>query len=305
MTSPHTYRPYQPPRQAKTLARALGWFSLGIGAAAFLSPRKVARATGLPKSDNLLRAIGVREIAFGIGLLRKETPSGWAWSRVGGDVMDLAVLGFSFFHPYADRRKLGAAAAAVTGVALFDLLCSQELGGTMKVKDDSSVEYRRSVTVNRPASDLYALWRDEENLPGFLPHVKSVRRLGDRRSRWVLESSSGRDIRWEAILVEEVPNERLIWCSPDRSGTKMIFAVEFTELAAGRGTEVAVTVRHQPRGGLLAASLSRVFGTDPKPAVIEDLRTFKQLMEAGELPTTDGQPAGRARGETFLDRLVP
>jgi uncharacterized membrane protein len=39
--------------------------------------------------------------------------------------------------------------------------------------------------------------------------------------------------------------------------------------------------------------LAKLFRHSPEQQAREDLRHFKQLMEAGEIPTTAGQPAGR------------
>jgi hypothetical protein len=44
-----------------------------------------------------------------------------------------------------------------------------------------------------------------------------------------------------------------------------------------------------------------MFGEDADQQIREDLRRFKQLMEAGEIPTTVGQPHGR---RTAFIRMV-
>ena len=38
-----------------------------------------------------------------------------------------------------------------------------------------------------------------------------------------------------------------------------------------------------------------VFGQEPSQTIREDVRRFKQLMETGEIPTTEGQPRGGRR----------
>ena len=43
----------------------------------------------------------------------------------------------------------------------------------------------KSITVARPRSEVYAFWRDFENLPRFMHHVESVQNLGGGRSHWV------------------------------------------------------------------------------------------------------------------------
>ena len=69
-------------------------------------------------------------------------------------------------------------------------------------------------------------------------------------------------------------------------------AVRFLPAAAGRGTIVSVTMQYEPPGGSLGMTVAKLFGEEPQTQVREDLRRFKNLLEAGEIPTTEGQPHG-------------
>lgn len=80
------------PGSAAGWANALGWFSVGIGLAELLMPRRVARAAGLAEQTRTLRALGLRELASGIGILLRPNKPGWLWSRVAGDALDLGLL---------------------------------------------------------------------------------------------------------------------------------------------------------------------------------------------------------------------
>jgi hypothetical protein len=51
-------------------------------------------------------------------------------------------------------------------------------------------------------------------------------------------------------------------------------------------------VEYAPPGGALGKAFATIMGKDPKFTVREDLRKFKALIEAGEIPTTKGQPHG-------------
>src|SRR5215217_6046530 len=78
---------------AAQFSRGLGWFSIGLGLTELLSPRRVARLIGVSDDhDRLIRVLGAREIASGLGLLARPKPMGFAWSRVAGDIMDLSLL---------------------------------------------------------------------------------------------------------------------------------------------------------------------------------------------------------------------
>lgn len=114
-----------------SLSRNLGWFSIGLGLVELLTPRSFARSIGVAEENqNLIRLLGARELAAGAGLLARPKPTSHMWSRVLGDVMDLALLGkalarhdsqpaaFRGFRDDARRRTAGAfvAVAAVTAV---------------------------------------------------------------------------------------------------------------------------------------------------------------------------------------------
>src|SRR5690242_1747607 len=76
------------------VARGLGWFSIGLGLAELLAPEGIARLVGSRNHKTLVRSYGIRELAAGIGILtRPSNPAPFVWSRVVGDLVDLASLG--------------------------------------------------------------------------------------------------------------------------------------------------------------------------------------------------------------------
>jgi uncharacterized membrane protein len=54
-----------------------------------------------------------------------------------------------------------------------------------------------------------------------------------------------------------------------------------------------VAIEYNPPGGAIGAGAAKLFGEDPEQQIADDLRHFKQLMEAGEIATTEGQSSGR------------
>ena len=119
-----------------SLARFLGYFSLGLGMAEILAPRAVARLSGV-RQEGLLRAYGLREITSGIGILSSSRPTTWLWARVLGDALDLAAAGQNFAEAGSDRRgRLVATAAALAGVAALDILCATQLSAADALTDD-------------------------------------------------------------------------------------------------------------------------------------------------------------------------
>ncbi len=117
-------------RQGERLARALGWLSIGVGIAEIVAPHSVARLAGLEQDEanrRVVRGMGVREIASGIGILSQRRPTRWMWGRVAGDALDLALLGSALRSDNAQKGRVVAATAAVLGVAALDVYCGTRL----------------------------------------------------------------------------------------------------------------------------------------------------------------------------------
>jgi uncharacterized membrane protein len=155
------------------------------------------------------------------------------------------------------------------------------------------VHVQKGFTVNKPAEELYAFWRRLENLPSFMEHLESVTDLGDGRSRWVSKAPLHTHVEWEAEITDEEPGRFIAWRSVEGSSIANSGRVRFDPAPAGRGTEVRVSLEYAPPAGAIGDTIAKLFGEAPEQQIEDDLRHFKQLAEAGEIPTTKGQPSGR------------
>lgn len=275
---------------AHCLARGLGWFSIGLGVAQILAPRAVARWVGAKSQPGLLRALGAREIVSGVGILAQQKPRGWVWARVGGDVMDLALLGSAISDRRANRRRLTAVAGAVAAVTAVDVLCGQKLS-----RKAGALHVRKSITINRAPEELYQFWRNFENLPRFMAHLESVQILDGKRSHWVVKGPAGSRVEWDAEIVEDQPNQLIAWRSLPGADVDNAGTVRFERATGGRGTVVTVELNYEPPGGLFGATVAKLLGQAPEKQVPVDLLRLRQIIETGVLAVTEGQPAGRAR----------
>jgi uncharacterized membrane protein len=279
------------------VARGLGWFSIGLGLAEIAAPRRVARAIGVRDDDrsrHTLRAFGLREVASGVGILTRPRPVRPVWSRVGGDLMDLAFLGRSLRSRGARPERIAAAAAAVVGVTVLDVLTGRELsrqtGNGGRASAHRSIEVRRAITIDRPAGEVYRFWRNFENLPRFMEHLVSVRVLDDRRSHWTVRAAGGMTFEWDAEIIEDRPDELIVWRSLDEADVPNTGTVRFAPSPQG-GTEVRVELRYEVPGGRLAGAVAKLFGKLPEIQVSSDLRRLKQLLELGEIVRSDASVA--------------
>jgi uncharacterized membrane protein len=140
-----------------------------------------------------------------------------------------------------------------------------------------------SVTINRPIAELYRFWRNLENLPQFMRHLESVEKVTDTISHWRAEGPAGMSVEWDAEIYNEVPNQLIAWRSLEGSDVVSAGSVNFD--AAGRGTRVTVHLQYSPPGGKVGAAVAKLFGRDAETEIREDLRRFKQVVEAGEVPS--------------------
>lgn len=279
------------------LASGLGWLSIGLGVAEILAPGPFARTIGLKGrgvSRTVTRLVGVREVAAGLGILRERRPAGWLWSRVAGDVMDLALLGAGLAGRGVKRKRLALAAAGVAGVTAVDALCAERLGGRVSSRYASggAMKVRKRVTIGRGPDELYRFWRDFTNLPRFMERIESVQVTGDGRSHWRAKGPAGVVVEWDAEVTEDRPNALIAWRSLDTLPFQHDGVVRFEPAPAGHGTLVTVEMQYTPPGGAVTAAVAKLIGYAPDQQLQEDLRRFKQLMETGQIVEADTRIRG-------------
>jgi uncharacterized membrane protein len=210
-----------------------------------------------------------------VGLTRRSG-AGFSAALMGAEMVRRGITGHSFLYEFLGTRTAGKGQG----------------GATTSVPYELGVRVDRAVTVNRPRAEVYRLWRDLENLPRFMKHIESVEQLDDRRSRWIVCAPAGRTVEWEAEIINEIENGLIGFRSLSHANVDLAGSVQFKDAPAGRGTEVIVEIQYNPPAGILGAFAARMWGEEPTQQIGEDLHRFKQMVEAGEILTTEGQPSG-------------
>lgn len=163
----------------------------------------------------------------------------------------------------------------------------EALGGRCGVHVDESI------TINRPAADVWAIWRDFESLPNYIPSLKSVTRTDATRFHWEAIGPGRRSIAWDAEILNEIPNELIAWRTIGEPDVVSAGSVRFVQ-SKGRGdTQVHVRLQYEPAGGKSTAAIAWLFGKEPGQLIRAGLRRFKAIIETGEAPTTAGQAHGK------------
>jgi uncharacterized membrane protein len=203
-------------------------------------------------------------------------------SVLGGGV--LAVYGLS-------RRSLSSVPLVIGGGALLH----RGITGRCKAYETLGIStagngqaLEKTVTIHASPGELYRFWRKLENLPQFMHHLESVRTEGNR-SHWVAKAPMGMEVEWDAEITQDRENEIIAWRSLEGSQVEQEGSVQFKPAPGGRGTEVKVNIKYRIPGGKAGSAIASIFGREPEQQVADELRRFKQLMEAGEIATAGKQ----------------
>lgn len=301
-------RPSIPDLDDEQLATGLGWFSLALGGLQLAAPRFVNFVTGIDnrlKSRALQRFVGVREIAAGAGILSQAQPYPFLAARVVGDVMDIAALALAMTSRRNGRIRVALSTALVGGITAVDVAATRRVAQDAgRLTEEGLLRVRASTTVNRPVADVYAFWRDFENLPQFMAHLHSVERMDESRWRWRARGPGATTFEWDAEIVDDVPDVLLSWGSVDGSGIENSGLVRFMPAPAGQGTEVTVELEYRPPAGPLGAAVATLLGEEPAQQVRDDLRRFKQVVETGEVVASEGTPEGTLARRQLMQRVA-
>ena len=210
------------------------------------------------------------------------------------------------FSKSNQRALIGAGIAVAGATAAF--LLSRRTGSSgapvEEISDAPDHVWRRgtkrydadavgnTVTIGRPANDLYGEWRDFTRFPRFMENVESVEKIDAKRSRWTIKAPAGSSVELVTRIIEDKAGKSIAWKSEPESEIETEGRVEFIEAPAERGTYVRLVQHYTPPGGIVGKGIAKLFQREPKIQARRDLKRFKSLMETGEV-ATNASPSGR------------
>ncbi|QCR21220.1 YgaP-like transmembrane domain [Pontibacter sp. SGAir0037] len=235
--------------------------------------RQAKGFTNIGTTGRVLSVLGGAALAY-YGWSRKQSPLGKSLTTAGGY---LVLRGASGFCPVNEALHIDTAHSKTEGF-----------------------EVTSSVTILKPRQEVYQFWRKLENLPKFMQYLEDVRQTGHRRSHWVakvpkniISKEKLSTVEWDAEIDREEENSLIAWRSLPGSEIENSGEVRFTDAPANRGTVVQATIAYHPPAGAAGKLAAKLLNPAFKELVKQDLRRFKRLLEAGEIPTIIGQPSGR------------
>ncbi len=260
----------------RTLAPALGWFGIALGALEMATPKTIARAIGTENGSAVLRAFGAREIGAGFAVLSRRKPAPGLWMRVAGDALDLAGLARAMADERNDRSRLRIAMAAVSAVTLVDLYAALAAGRTQAQKRPA---VSKSVAFMASTQELLRVLNDPSWMQRYVP--------GLAKANVALASPPERDPELiEGEQSKDQVNYSISGVGPLRGSLR----ITLSDLGSDRGTRLRAEVLSP--GGRVSGRLVRALAEIPGDALSVGLHRLKNVVEVGEVVSNDG-PSGR------------
>lgn len=165
----------------------------------------------------------------------------------------------------------------------------------MEIPGKKGFRVQRALTINRSPEELYEFWYDVEKTPLYTPGVESVTKTGERTSHWVAQGPFGRSAEWNGEILEDLPGKGIAWHTHGKPTSANAGRVHFEADPGGRGTIATLTLDYFQPDAPFWSNFGRLSSKAAEMQALETLRRFKELMEAGEIPTIKGQPTGKGR----------
>ena len=224
---------------------------------------------------------------------KMSSPERLAYGLAGGALVALGIR----------RRSLLGGSVALAGVDLLTKVATghhlhEALGladgqqGAARIPHQIGVQVERAILVNAGPEKAYEFVRNLENLPRFMEHVKEVNAVNDKRSHWVVKAPAGTHVEWDAEIINDLPGKLIAWRSINNPDVENAGSIHFERARRDRGTIIRVEMQYMPPAGVVGAAVARLFGEEPEQQLKADLQRLKQIVETGEVVTTEGQPQG-------------
>jgi len=160
-------------------------------------------------------------------------------------------------------------------------------GPMASVKHGEGIKHIKNIIINQPPEEVFRFWRNFENLPRFMEHLKEVKITGANTSHWIVKGPAGTTVEWDAVIHNEIPNRLIAWRSVENSNVNNAGSVEFNPARGGQATELKIEISYEPPVGKIGTTVAKLFGEEPGQQLDDDLRHLKHLLEKRLAPETE------------------
>ncbi len=228
------------------------------------------------------------------------------WERVASVAAGAALLALAVRESRV-RRVAGTTGAGLIMRGLTGFCPVNAAVGRGLASDDTrvalggsrGVHVRDTITILRPASEIYDFWRQLTTLPHFLSHIERVDVIDQDRSHWVVRGPAGSRVEWDAEIINDIEDELIAWRSLPGSDVVSAGSVRF-EPGPGGGTAVCVHFQYEAPAGRLGSWVASLFGKEPSQQIGADLRRLRQVLDTGNAAAGGGPRTRREPLESGL-----
>ena len=252
--------------------------------------RAALRTRGVHGVENNLRIVdtpqdipALQEASFRQAGLMEPTQRNWSpatrlLSGVGGSLLTL----YGLTRKGVAKPVLSTAGLVLTARGVTNLDTRSLLGLS---SGENGIRVNKAINIFAPIDEVYQFWRNFENFPLFMNHVKEIS-VQDEISNWKVEGPMGSTVEFQARTTQDIPNDMIAWETLPDSQVRSSGFVRFDENRDG-STRVTVQMSYLPPAGVAGHAVAQLFGVDPRQAMNEDLIRLKTLLEEGKTSTDE------------------
>jgi uncharacterized membrane protein len=211
---------------------------------------------------------------------RNWSPATRLLSSVGGSLLTL----YGLTRRGVAKPVLSTAGLVLTTRGLTNMDTRSLLGLGL---GENGIKVQKAINIFAPIDEVYRFWRNFENFPRFMNHVKEIS-VRDDLSNWKVVGPADSTYEFQSQITQDIPNELIAWETLPDSDIHSAGFVRFDENRDG-STRVSVQMSYVPPVGALGHAVAQLFGVDPRQAMHEDLIRLKSLLEEGRTSTDENR----------------
>jgi uncharacterized membrane protein len=139
------------------------------------------------------------------------------------------------------------------------------------------IDIRKTIHIDAPIEQVFEFFGNYENFPIFMRNIRSVELRGNGQSHWTVAGPAGTTVEWDSVTTQLQPNQHIAWRTVPGSTVQHAGMIHFAP--SNGGTRVHIEMSYNPPAGALGHVVAKLFGTDPKSELDEDLRLLKSNLE--------------------------
>jgi uncharacterized membrane protein len=209
---------------------------------------------------------------------RNWSPATRLLSSVGGSLLTL----YGLTRRGVAKPVLSTAGMVLTARGLTNLDTRSILGLS---SGENGIRVNKAINIFAPIDEVYQFWRNFENFPLFMNHVKEITTQGEV-SNWKVAGPVGSTVEFQSRVIQDSPNDMIAWETLPDSQVRSAGFVRFDQNRDG-STRVTVQMNYLPPAGVAGHAVAQLFGVDPRQAMHEDLVRLKSLLEEGKTSTDE------------------